>query len=365
MAALDLLSLAYAFGQCDSAMRFSDPVHRAIGALATVADAWRAYRRDAGAGETGVAHAGTFDDDAVLLTHDPRRDAVLLWLADHASPAIAAAAATLAKIVDARRPFAPDALALLDAAQAALARPPGPGALAFVLELDTMPAEHPLWMTRPVIGAIDALLADPDFAEALGHDALLDLPGGPLPHYVAAAPSGCWALNLAMLCGPGGSAPLLPGCVPRAAFRLDVTTEERASAIVAHWTRTAQASLERLHRIDRRYARGLAALAGRSRNARARDAWGLIVGLGTVRRIHVARALGLSRAGADIQAHALAEAGLVSLVPGGRIQPAPHRPMPVADALDDGPLGQARADVDASLAAIDRLLARTAAAPVR
>jgi hypothetical protein len=365
VAAFDLLPLAYALGQCDGAMRFSAPAHRTIAALATVAEAWRAFRRDAGAGATGVAHAATLEAGAVLLTDDPRRDAMLLWLADNASPAIAAAAATVARMVGARRPFAPDALALLDMAQAALARSPGLGALAFVLKLDTMSAEHPLRMTLPVVGAIDTLLAHPDFAETAGHDALLDLPGTPLPHYVAAAPSGCWALNLAILCGPAGSAPLLPGPVPRAAFRLDVTAEERARALADHWTRVAQASVERLHRIDRRYARGMAALAGLSRNARARDAWGLIVGLGPLRRIHVARALGLSRAGADIQAHALAEAGLVSLVRGGRIQPAPRRPMPVADPLDDGPLAQARTGLDESLAEIDRLLARTAAAPVR
>ena len=112
--------LAHQFGRLDGAVHFADAPHRAMIAQASVAAAWRTFRRDAGAGDTGIAYAGAHDAASILLTDDPRRDAVVLWLADHGTPAIAAAAATIARMVDARQRFAPGAIALIKAAQAAL-----------------------------------------------------------------------------------------------------------------------------------------------------------------------------------------------------------------------------------------------------
>jgi hypothetical protein len=78
--------------------------------------------------------------------------------------------------------------------------------------------------------------------------------------------------------------------------------------------------------------------------------------------VQLARALNLSRAGGDIQACALADAGLVRLGAGGRVDWIKERLAERLSSGDDQPtnaLGAAVADLDASMAAIDRLLART------
>jgi len=360
MPRLDLTHLAYAFGRLAGATCFASSEIRKVAALTTVSDAWRAYRRDAGAGDVGPAHQASADSMSILLTDDPRRDAVLLWLADHGVPAIAAPAATLARMVDATRRFASDELALLDTAQIALFAASTTGPLAIALGLAGLDADHSLQSIAPAVGAVDILFDHPNFAEHQGHDAMLDLPGGPLHRHVAAPPSGCWALNLALLSHNAGVVPGLAGQLPRAVFRLDLTVQERTEALVKHCEHTARGGFDRLTLINRRCVRGIEALAGLSRNARAREAWALIVAVGPLRRIQLARALGLSRAGADIQAHALARAGLVTLVAGGRIQPTQRQLIVEQPAiLDDGPLALATAALDASMADIDRLLERS------
>ncbi len=356
----NLIPLAHALGCLTGATRFATAECNRVGSLAMVAEAWRAYRRDAGAGDVGLAHQESIDADTLLLTDDPRRDAVLLWLADHGVPAIAAPAAKLARMVDATRRFASDELALLDAAQAALLASSTIGPLAITLGLAGLDADHPFQLIAPAVGAVDILLDHPDFAEHQDYDAVLDLPGGPLHRHVAAPPSGCWALNLTLLSHNPGVMAGLAGQLPRAVFRLDLTVQERAEALVTHYQHIARGGFGRLKDINRGCIRGIEALTGLSRNARARDAWALIVAVGPLRRIQLARALGLSRAGADIQAHALARAGLVTLAPGGRIQPTQRQLIVEQPAiLDDGPLALATADLDASMADIDRLLERS------
>ncbi|MET0372878.1 MAG: hypothetical protein ABW128_01315, partial [Rhizorhabdus sp.] len=318
----------------------------------------RAFRRDAGAGDTGIAHAASQDAASIVLTDDPRRDAVVLWLADHGTPAIAAAAATIARMVDARQRFAPDAMTLIETAQAALRAGRTRGALAGAIGLPDPGGDDPLHMVRAAIAAIDALIDDPDFAEAQGHQALIELPAGTLHHHVTAAPAACWALNLALLGERTADPSCVAGAIPRAVFRRDLDAGERADFLCDHWTYAARESFLYVEQIDRHYARGTAALADRSRNARARDAWALIVTLGPLRRIHVARALALSRAGADIQAHALARAGLVTLETGGRVHPTGSSAISYTPTrLDDLALAVATEDLDASLALVDRLLA--------
>lgn len=355
----DLVPLGHALGCLTGAARFATAECRRVGAFATIAEAWRTYRRDAGAGDVGLAHEESMDADSVLLTDDPRRDAVLLWLADHGLPELAAPAAMLARMVKAHQRFASDQLALLHAAQVALATAPATGALTTTLGLAAFDPDHPLRRLLPAVSAIDTLLDHSDFAERQGHDTILDLPGGPLHRHVSAPPSGCWALNLALLGHGASNMPPLAGQLPRAVFRLDLTIHERAAALVGHWQYTARNGYDRLGQIERRCARGSEALAGLSRNARTRHAWALIVAVGPLRRIHFARALGLSRAGADIQAHALARVGLVVLEAGGRLQPTrPHHMAVQPATLDDGPLALATAALDASMADIDRLLER-------
>lgn len=354
-----LFSLVHSFGRLDGATAFADREARPLAALATIADAWTAYRRDAGSGDVGVAHAGTIDDETVLLTADPRRDAVLLWLADSAFPTVAASAATLVCMVEAKQRFPPEDMALLDTACAAFSAARTDGALARAFGLADLEPDHLLQRLVPVIGAIDILIDDPDFAEISGRRAKVNGPNGVLHHDMSAQPAGCWALNLGLL-GHKHPLPSLPGPIPRAAFRRELTANERAVAITEHWAQTAEASFKRRCDLVRHYADGLAALAGRSRNARVRDAWGTLIALGALRRVHLARALGLSRAGADIQANALAQAGLVTLSFGGFIRPSQRNEASAAPPpLAMGPLALAIADVDARLAEVTHLLDRT------
>ena len=85
----------------------------------------------------------------------------------------------------------------------------------------------------------------------------------------------------------------------------------------------------------------------------------MIAALRIVTRTQLSHALSLSRAGADIQAHALADAGLASLEGGGRIVWQERRPSTTtASSLGTGPLGQAGAELDEAMAQVDRLLAR-------
>ena len=121
-------------------------------------------------------------------------------------------------------------------------------------------------------------------------------------------------------------------------------------------------------RLRRRLARGQDALAHLSRNARTREAGLLVAALGACTRTQLARALELSRAGADIQARTLADAGLVDLALGGRIAWARLRQPEVApQSLDRGPLAGAvldprcKFDRDRSVARANRRLARRGA----
>jgi hypothetical protein len=355
---LHLTSLGYALGRLAGATRFASPEIRKVAALATVSDAWRAYRRDAGAGDVGPAHEASADSMSILLTDDPRRDAVVLWLAAHGVPAIADAATTVVRMVKATRGFDADALALLNAAQEAVAHAPAGGPLTQSCGLADLGPDHPLQGLAWATAAVDILITTADFAEAPGHDAILTLPTRSMRHYVASEPAGCWALNLALVAR--GVMPSVTGIIPRRAFRLDLEDVERSTALIDYSNHAALASFTKLERVETMLGRGRDALAGLSRNARARDAWGLIVAVGPLRRIQLARALVLSRAGADIQADALARAGLVTLVTGGRIQLAQRQLLVEQPAiLDYGPLALATADLDASMADIDRLLERS------
>jgi hypothetical protein len=357
MTSADHTSLGYALGRLAGAIRFASPEIRKVARLATVADAWRAYRRDAGIGDVGPAHQPSTDALSVLLTDDPRRDAVVLWLAAHGVPAIADAAAVVVRMVNATRGFEADALALLNAAQDAVAQTAAGGPLTGACGLADVGPDHPLHGLARATAAVDLLIRAPDFAEGAGHEALLPLPSRSIRHYVASEPAGCWALNLVLVAR--GIVPPVTGLVPRAVFRLDLADAERAAALVDHSNREALAAFTNFERMESALGRGRDALVGLSRNARAFEAWTLLVALGPTTRKQLTHALGLSRAGADIQARALAAAGLVKLETGGLVTPAlPGSPPSPSAFLDHGPLCAAAADLDLSLAEIDRILSR-------
>lgn len=354
---LDLTSLGYALGRLAGATRFASPEVRKVAALATVSDAWRAYRRDAGAGDVGPAHEASADSMSILLTDDPRRDAVVLWLATHGVPAIADAATTVVRMVNATRGFEADALALLNAAQDAVAQAPAGGPLTRACGLADLGPDHPLQGLARATAAVDTLITTAEFAEVPGHDAILPLPSRSMRHYVASEPAGCWALNLALVAR--GVVPSVTGIIPRTAFRLDLEDVERSTALIDYSNYAALASFTELERVETMVGRGRDALAGLSRNARAAESWALVVAFGPIRRTQIARGVGLSRAGADIQARALAAAGLVVLETGGLATPAlPGSPQSPSASLDHGPLCAAAADLDIAMAQIDRLLTR-------
>jgi hypothetical protein len=345
------------FGRLAGATRFASPEIRRVASLATVAGAWRAYRRDAGAGDVGPAHQPSSDPSSILMTDDPRRDAVALWLAANGVPAIAEAATTVVRMVNATRGFNTDALALLDAAQDAVPQLPADGPLTRACGLADLGSDHPLQGLTRATAAVDSLINTADFAEGQGHDAILPLPSRSMRHYVAAAPAGCWALNLALVAR--GAVWSVTGLIPRAVFRLDLADVERSTALIDHCNHAASTSFTDAERIEAMLGRGRDALAGLPRNARAANAWALVVALGPIRRAQMARALGLSRAGADIQARALAAVGLVELATGGLVTPAlPGSPSSSSASLDHGPLQAAAADLDLAMAEIDHLLAR-------
>lgn len=360
-AALDLTGYAHALGRAQGVWRFARPPLRRAAALATISAAWDTFRRDAGAGAVGPAHEAT--PAQLPLAEDPRRDAVLLWLADHGAPAIAEAAGTVARIVGAARRFDADQHALLDAARDALSAPtPVSGPIARLVGGPAGFGTPVLESLRPLAGAVDRLRGDAGFLEGEGAEVRHALSRGALSRYVPAEPAGCWALNLALLGRGATPAGALPpaGLVSRVLFRGDLVAEDIALPLVESacqaWTR----AYDRLVWLQPELDRGQEALSHLSRNARTRDAWLLVVALGACTRAQLARALGLSRAGADIQAHALANAGLVTLSAAGKITwrrgGTAHDKAP--DPLDHGPLGSAVSDLDASLAELDRLLAR-------
>jgi len=355
MPLLDLASLGYAFGRLAGAARFASPEIRRVASLATIAGAWRAYRRDAGAGDVGPAHQPSSDPGSILMTDDPRRDAVALWLAANGVPVIAEAATTIVRMVNATRRFEINVLELLSAAQDAVTQAPADGPLTRACGLVDLGPDHSLQGLARATTAVDSLITTADFAEGQGHDAMTPLPSRSMRHYVVAEPAGCWALNLALVAR--GVAPTVTGIVPRTAFRLDLENDERAVAFVDHSRHVATASFQELDHIETLLWRGRDALAGLSRNARTAEAWALVVAFGPIRRTQIARALGLSRGGADIQAHALAAAKLVEFETGGLITPTSlgSSPSPSAS-LDSGPLGAAAADLDLAMAEIDRLL---------
>jgi hypothetical protein len=354
MPSLDLTPLGYAFGRLAGATRFASPEIRKVAALASVAGAWRAYRRDAGAGDVGPAHQPSSDPGSIVITDDPRRDAVALWLAANGVPAIAEAATIVVRMIYATRGFGSEALEVLDAAQEALAqRSAGP--LTRSCGLADVSPDHPLGPLRQAVSAVDGLIRRSDFAEGQGHEAILPLPSRSMSHYVAAEPAGCWALNLALVAR--GVVPSVPGIIPRTVFRLDLNDTERSAALVDHSIQTASAAFRGMEDIESALHRGRDALAGLSRNARAADAWALSTAFGPITRAQIGRALGLSRAGADLQARVLAASGLVRLEVGGRLTPTPPGTSPTpAMALAQGPLGAAAADLDLAIAEIDRFL---------
>lgn len=339
---------AHMLGRIDAGWRFASADLRRFTALALIRDVWDIVRRDAGPGHVGPAHEAI--STHILFTEDPRRDAVLLWLADHAAPVLREAAAWMARMVDAETRFGTADLALLEVAGGALAAPVA-GPVTAALGPDSG------MMLTTVAGAVDRLRVVPDFLEAEDGGLVRPLAGAPVRHRVASpSPGAAWALNLAMLADSRvtGGAPPPIGIVSRALFHGLADADAVAGQLMTDAVSAGERTYRRLLILNDELARGGAALAHLSRNARARDAWGVVAALQMLTRRQLGRALTLSRGGADMQMRALAGAGLATLQPGGVIDYALPEPGPPAP-TDASSLAHAVEAIDRDLAAIDRL----------
>ena len=192
----------------------------------------------------------------------------------------------------------------------------------------------------------------------------------------AAAPRGAaWALGLALGGGLRAAGLLrvavpLAAAVPGEALRGDLEPAERAAALFRGLGAAAAALFSDLQAALDLERRAAEALAGRRSTSRAPEAFDAIAGLGPLRRSQVAALLGVTPLGADAVVDALVGAGLVErsgghgavyrLAEPRREAPAADPPGPAAEAGDGPPTTLAAFDV--ALAAVDALLARSAAA---
>jgi hypothetical protein len=203
---------------------------------------------------------------------------------------------------------------------------------------------------------VERLRSNPDFSEAAGETVEVAVATRHLSLFRPATPGACWAANLVLVArAPASVLPLPPATLSRLLFRLDIDSDEQIEALAADWLRGVERADAGLWEVDRELARGLASLAGLSKNARAREAWALIVGSGGLSRIQLTRALGVSRGGAGLLVRQLVDAGLVcSNARGITVQSVPpKRAPPLSDAM-----ASAASDVDEAMAGLDRLLAR-------
>ena len=286
-----LFELGRTLGRFEANVAALDPATAEVAALRHVADVWRVYCRDSGPGHVGPAHEPSLARADILDTDDiTRRNALLTWLRIHAHGSVASAAKRIAIMVDAVGVFDEPDRALLAHAEDAL---------------DTVP--HAALMTpAALISLVTRLRADPQFAEGRGETATRMVGGRAVSHFVAAEPGGGWSLNVAL--AARRMAPT--GLFARALFRRDLEPDEIEGLVLDQLVISIDSASRRLAALERALTRGFKALGPRRTNSRAMDAWGLHVAFGRVRRAHLQRALGLSRAGAALQ---LAELGALGL----------------------------------------------------
>jgi hypothetical protein len=332
---------AHVAGRLAGASAMGTKAVRDAASLRQLSAIWDAYLRDAGAGDVGREHQVM--TTGLFTTVDPRRDGVLLWLIDHAAPAMAECAAVAARAVGAKQRFAPERLE----------------ALALALELmptapDRLSAAATFEWVWTYVGH---LRAEPDFSETTGETIQIALPAARLSTYRPASPGACWAANLALAAQAPATLLTIPaGTLSRLLFRFDVESEEQERVLAADWLHALEQSDAALWEVHRDLNRGANDLARLSKNARGRDAWALIAGTGGLTRAQLRRALGLSRGGAGLVVQQLLNAGLVCSGDHGLLVRAGPQERAIAP-LDDS-MADAAVAVDRAMADLDRLLAR-------
>jgi hypothetical protein len=328
-----LADLALVSGRLAGAWAMAPQTTRVAAAGRHLQAVWDTFLRDAGMGDVGpdhCVHAG-----GVLTSLDPRRDGVLLWLMNHAPPSLGEAATLAARAVGAARSLPAEDLELLAAAVDFL--PPAP-------DYPTI-TEAESWLRAYAA----RLREDVRFAECVGQGYTLPLRDGRYHTWRASEPADCWAANLALQTRPLlVSAPIPPGILSRELLRLDLNPAERTAALHKSWVAGIRRAEAALFDVNRELARGESVLASLSKNARARDAWALVVSFGQISRPQLMRALDLSRAGAWFVAGQLAGADLVMVDRESRLTSVvPGREMGT-DLLPS--ITQAAGEVDAAVA---------------
>ena len=288
-----LFELGRTLGRLEANVAALDPATAEVAALRHVADVWRAYCRDSGPGDVGRAHEPSLARADILETDDiTRRNALLTWLRIHG--AVAVAAKRIAIMVDAVGVFDESDRALLAHAEDVL---------------DTVP--HAALMTpATLLALVTRLRADPQFAEGRGETATRMVGGRAVSHFVAAEPGGCWSLNVALAARRKTFAIAPTGLFTRALFKRDLNPDEIEGLVLDQLAISIDSASRRLATLERTLTRGIKALGPRRTNSRAIDVWGLHVAFGRLRRAHLQRALGLSRAGATLQLAELRALGL-------------------------------------------------------
>ena len=290
-----LFELGRTLGRFEANVAALDPATAEVAALRHVADVWRAYCRDSGPGDVGRAHEPSLARADILETDDvTRRNALLTWLRIHAHGPLAAAAKRIAIMVD--------AVGVFDESDRAL--------LAHAYDvLETVP-HAALSTPGGLIDLVTRLRADPQFAEGRGETVTRRIGGHAVSHSVAAEPGGCWALNVALAARRKVPVSVPTGLFTRELFRLDLEPGEIEALVLDRLAVSIDGALRRLAMLERALTRGAEVLGSRRTNSRAIDVWGLHVAFGRLRRAHLQRALGLSRAGATLQLAELRALGL-------------------------------------------------------
>lgn len=335
--------VAHAAGRLAGATSMASLETRSAALLRQLCAVWETYLRDAGAGDVGREHRPK--SFGLFKTMDPRRDGILLWLADHAGPALADSAAAAVRAIRAKQRLEAEALDALAIALELM--PAAPDKLSATETFDW------LW------AYVERLKREPDFAETSGELVEIAVSTMRVSTYRSATPGACWAANLALAARtPTALLTIPPGTLSRLLFRLDTDRDEQRDALASDWLRGLERSDMALWKADRDLRRGSDHLVRRSKHARGRQAWALIVASGGVSRVQLTRALGLTRGGASIVIRQLTEAGLVRLSVDNHIDQADEtKPIP---APLDSRLASAAEVVDEALADIDRVLARIA-----
>lgn len=355
---------AYALGQLDGALRTLDAALEPLLAATVAGRALSAALADAGYAEPDSALSrwlptGTapLAGPHTVLGPPALAHVVLHQLEQAAWPALADCARVLRRAVPhltapntATAGELTEAWAVLAQAQTALCHDPADDVAA---TLDRF--------AEQVRAAGDT----PVFARGQADPATFATPWGPRSYYRSPPRPHSWALNLIAgdvlhHVGLLSRAMPLEGSVRIGALRVDLPPGERRTILLQGLTAAARAALRMVETCGRRHAHHSAALAHLRSTSRAPAILAVLAGIGPLTRLQIAQGFAISRQGVDGIVDVLAAAGLVerdrgvvTLASWNSAEAPPARAPEPLVALSS------LAEVDAALAALDALLAKS------